>query len=77
MACLICGADVETVQPIGDFHERNCTHGCGRYRVADTLAVTMRKNSQKFDVQKTRQWLAVNRVTEPVPKITTSTAIYA
>lgn len=76
MTCLICGGDVETVQPIGDFHERNCSDGCGRYRVADTLFVTMENNGQKFDVQKTRQWLAVNRVTDPAPTITSSTAIY-
>ena len=77
MACLICGAAAETVQPIDDYQERNCGGGCGRYRVSGTLSATMNNKGQSFDVQQTRQWLAVQRVATPVPIITSSTAIYA
>lgn len=77
MACLICGAAAETVQPIDDYHERDCGDGCGRYRVSGTLFATRRNKGQSFDVQLTRQWLAINRVANPAPLITSSIAIYA
>lgn len=76
MACLICKKPAQNIQTIGDFDELKCSDGCGHYRVSGSLIAAMRTSGRSFDVQQTRQWLAIHRITEPAPMITSSTAIY-
>jgi hypothetical protein len=77
MACLICKSAAEDIATIGDWQEKRCLGGCGSYRVAGTLVATIRNRGQSFDIERTRLWLEVNRVTHPAPLITSSTVMYA
>jgi len=77
MTCLICKSEAEEIATTGDWQERRCFGACGHYRVAGTLIATMRNKGQSFDIDRTRLWLEINRVTHPAPLITSSTAIYA
>lgn len=69
MSCLICRADAESYDPIGDYQERSCG-SCGRYRVSGTLVAEMEAQRQSFDVEATRLWMARNRIANPVPVLT-------
>ncbi len=66
MACLICKEPAVTYESGGDWHERNCVD-CGRYRISRTLVDTMAGLKQSFDVERTRAWIALNKVTHSSP----------
>ncbi len=68
MTCLICKGAAETYESGGDWHERNCAE-CGRYRVSRTLVDTMASQKQSFDVERTRTWIAMNKVATASPII--------
>lgn len=68
MACLVCNEAAETYESGGDWQERNCTD-CGRYRISRTLFDTMAGLKQSFDVDRTRAWIALNKVTHPSPML--------
>lgn len=70
MACLICKEPAVTYESGGDWHERNCVD-CGRYRISRTLVDSMAGLKQSFDVERTRTWIGMNRVSDPAPLLST------
>lgn len=67
MACFVCREEAEAISPTGgDYEERNCG-GCGRYRMSRSLLAEIEAQNMRFDVQAARRWIEVNRVTNPVP----------
>ena len=69
MACFVCREVAEAASPTGgDYEERNCGQ-CGRYRLSRSLLVEIESQKLSFDVEATRRWIAVNRVTNPAPTL--------
>lgn len=60
MSCLVCAGSASDIPCEGPWEEWDCTV-CGRYRVADTLILTLMEQGQIFDVEMTRKWLVQQR----------------
>lgn len=71
MKCLICHAVANTVHTAEDWSEVTCSAGCGCFRVSANLVAKMKFRNEFFDIERTRQWLAMARNNEPVPLIST------
>ncbi|UVK96878.1 hypothetical protein [Pseudomonas sp. B21-048] len=71
MKCLICQAASNTVHAAGDWSEVKCPAGCGRYKVSANLVAKMKCKNEFFDIERTRRWLEMSRIDEPVPLIST------
>ena len=71
MKCLICHAASNTVHATEDWSEVTCSAGCGRFRISANLIKKMKGRNEIFDIERTRQWLAMSRNDEPVPLIST------
>jgi len=71
MKCLICQAAARIVHALGDWSEVKCSAGCGHFRVSANLVAKMKFKSELFDVERTRQWLAMARREGPAPLIST------
>ena len=71
MKCLICQAASNTVHAAGDWSEVKCPAGCGRYKVSANLVAKMKFKNEFFDIERTRRWLEMSRIDEPVPLIST------
>lgn len=76
MNCLICAGVAERIQCSGPWEERDCP-GCGRYRVADALILTLMEQGQIFDVSGTRGWLDGQRLEVAIPTIEVHHALLA
>jgi len=76
MNCLVCAGVASRITCEGPWEERDCP-ACGRYRVSDTLILTLMEQGQIFDVGKTRSWLALQRRRDPVPCIEAHDALLA
>lgn len=68
MGCLICAGLAENIACPYGWEGRDCSD-CGRYRMSQSLALTLMEQGQIFDVQKMRAWLSVQRDLNPVPSI--------
>ena len=67
MVCFVCREDAEAASPTGgDYEERNCGQ-CGRYRLSRSLLAEIEGQKLSFDVEAARRWIAVSRVTNPIP----------
>lgn len=77
MECYVCRADAQKLPTLGDWVELNCDAGCGHYRISGTLTGELAVTGRRLDIERTRIWIAANRVTNPAPLITSSTAHYA
>ncbi len=71
MNCLICQAAARIVHALGDWSEVKCSAGCGHFRVSANLVAKMKFKNEFFDVERTRQWLAMARREAAVPLIST------
>ncbi|MBD9561849.1 hypothetical protein [Pseudomonas sp. PDM09] len=71
MKCLICQAASNTVHAADDWSEIKCPAGCGRYKVSANLVAKMKLKNEFFDIERTRRWLEMSRIDEPVPLIST------
>ena len=71
MKCLICQAASKTGQAAQDWTEVDCPAGCGRYKVSANLVARMKFRNERFDIERTRQWLEMSRNDDPVPLIST------
>ena len=76
MSCLVCAGTACVISCPGPWEERDCP-ACGRYRVADSLILTLMEQGQIFDVEKTRKWLVLQRRDHPVPYIEPHVALLA
>lgn len=68
MSCLVCAGTASDITCEGPWEERDCPV-CGRYRIAQTLILTLMEQGQIFDVEMTRKWLVQQRIDHPVPCI--------
>lgn len=67
MACFVCKAGAESIEPAGgDYEERSCD-SCGHYRVSGTLLAEISAQHLEFDIEATRRWIAINKVANPIP----------
>lgn len=71
MKCLICQAAAGIVHALGDWSEIKCSDGCGHFRVSANLVAKMKFKNEFFDVERTRQWLAMARREGSAPLIST------
>jgi DNA-directed RNA polymerase subunit RPC12/RpoP len=68
MKCLICGKPAAEIDSDGDCEERSCAE-CGHYRITKTALVLMKARDLRFDVERTRKWLAQQQGSGVIPKI--------
>ena len=71
MKCLICQAASKNDHAAQDWSEVDCSAGCGRYKVSANLVAKMKFRNECFDIERTRRWLEMSRLDEPVPLIST------
>jgi hypothetical protein len=69
MACVICGARDIQLLSAGHFVERDCPE-CGHYGVPQRLIEEMLLRKQRFDIGRTRAYLALRRINNEPPWIT-------
>ncbi len=66
--CLICLETAEQFATCERWEERVCPN-CGHYKISAELVASMADGEQIFDVERTRAWLAAERMTSPAPAI--------
>ncbi len=69
MACIICGARDIEILSAGHFVERDCPE-CGHYGVPKQLVQEMLLRKQRFDIERTRTYLAMRAENKQPPWIT-------
>lgn len=70
MTCLICKGTAKEVEPLGDYEDRVCSD-CGRYQITRSLLSELEAAKKWLDVEATRIWIAVNKVSGGIPKLST------
>jgi hypothetical protein len=73
MTCLICNGEAKSFDPLGDYQDRDCSD-CGRYQITRTLLLELEASKKWLDIEATRLWIAINKASGGVPKLSTSEA---
>lgn len=77
MNCHICGQTAQPLETLRDGNSYGC-EGCGPYVISGSLIAELASNPRKFEVDRTRLWLKIERLKGiHAPVITTTNAIWA